>query len=276
MTTLTNNHAPIKAFLETYQKRIEEQLNRFLPNAEQSPTRLHQAMRYAVMGGGKRIRPLLTYAVGISFNGSATQLDAPAVAVEFIHAYSLIHDDLPSMDNDDFRRGKLSCHKAFDEATAILAGDALQSLAFEVLADQDPRLVGTLARASGSLGMAGGQQLDLESQGRRLSREEVLTIHRLKTGALFQAAMCMGAIAAGCKNEREMAWLKELSNHVGVLFQLQDDWDDKAYGNDQQQADVLRRQIDEYTAQINHLLHASKRDTQLIELILARIFHIRQ
>ncbi|HSC47213.1 MAG TPA: polyprenyl synthetase family protein, partial [Gammaproteobacteria bacterium] len=174
-----------------YGARIEKVLNRWLPPAEKPPQRLHQAMRYAVLGGGKRLRPLLIYAAGETLGVPPERLDGPAAAVECIHAYSLIHDDLPAMDDDDLRRGRPTCHKAFDEATAILAGDALQVLAFLILAE-DPAMAAapaarvemlkSVALASGSLGMAGGQAMDLAAAGRPLGLAELELMHIHKTG----------------------------------------------------------------------------------------------
>jgi geranylgeranyl pyrophosphate synthase len=186
--------------LAQWQARVEIQLDRRLPDATASPQRLHEAMRYAVLGGGKRVRPVLVYATGETLGLPLESLDGAACAIEFIHAYSLIHDDLPAMDDDDLRRGQPTCHKAFDEATAILAGDALQVLAFEVLAD-DPTLpadaatrlgmVRILAQCSGTQGMAGGQALDLAAAGRTLALPEVVRMHEWKTGALIRAGVEM-------------------------------------------------------------------------------------
>ncbi len=214
----------LDAFIKTYQQRVNNQLHRCLPDKNQTPTRLHEAMHYAVMNGGKRIRPLLTYATGFYFDADLSKIDACAVAIELIHAYSLVHDDLPAMDNDDFRRGQPSCHKAFDESTAILVGDALQSLAFETLArENNARLIAVLARACGSLGMAGGQQLDLESKNKPISKDQMEIIHHLKTGALFCASVELGAIAADCTDEKLLNRFLELGTHVGLIFQWQDD-----------------------------------------------------
>ena len=193
-----------KTWISHYQAQAEAALERYLPTPSQKPARLHEAMRYSVLGGGKRMRPLLTYAAGEAVGADPRVLDAPACAVEMIHAYSLIHDDLPAMDNDDLRRGKPTCHKAYDEAMAILAGDALQALAFDLLA-REPNLavsaarrvqmIETLSQASGSLGMAGGQAIDLAAVGQRLSVEELEDMHRHKTGALISASCRLGALA---------------------------------------------------------------------------------
>jgi geranylgeranyl pyrophosphate synthase len=196
---------PLEQLLEAYADRVEKALDRFLPSPDVEPVRLHAAMRYATLGGGKRIRAALVYATGEALDAKSEHLDAAAGAVELIHAFSLVHDDLPSMDDDDLRRGRPTCHRQFDEATALLAGDALQTLAFEVLAssDVDPAIIHSrlamvkmLATASGSNGMAGGQALDIEATGQSLELEQLIGIHELKTGALIHAAVMFGALAA--------------------------------------------------------------------------------
>lgn len=207
-----------------YQARVEATMDRWLPAPDASPARLHQAMRYAVLGGGKRVRPLLIYATGETLGVPAPRLDAAAAAVEMIHAYSLIHDDLPAMDDDDLRRGRPTCHRAYDEATAILAGDALQALALEVLAaDARLKMVGMLARASGSRGMAGGQALDLEAEGQRLTLAELEAVHALKTGALIVASVLLAAdVVADLAPERRDA-LARFGTAIGLAFQIRDD-----------------------------------------------------
>ncbi|HEV2213608.1 MAG TPA: polyprenyl synthetase family protein, partial [Gammaproteobacteria bacterium] len=185
-----------------YTARIERVLDRWLPSADKPPQRLHQAMRYSVLGGGKRLRPLLIYAAGETLGVAPEKLDGPAAAVEIIHAYSLLHDDLPAMDDDDLRRGRPTCHKAFDEATAILAGDALQVLAFLILSE-DPAMaaapaqrvdmIRSVARASGSAGMAGGQAMDLAAAGKALDLAELELMHIHKTGALIRASILLAA-----------------------------------------------------------------------------------
>ena len=223
--------ADFKTQLSQWQLRSEAELARRLPLASAVPHRLHEAMRYSVLGGGKRVRPVLVYATGAALDLPPTQLDAAASAIEIIHAYSLIHDDLPAMDDDDLRRGRPTCHKAFDEATAILAGDALQVLAFQWLAS-DPslpanpairlRLVELLAIASGTDGMAGGQALDLAAEGRTLDLSAVELIHARKTGALIRAAVLM---AAACKplDAPIAAGLDRYATAIGLAFQIQDD-----------------------------------------------------
>jgi farnesyl diphosphate synthase len=203
-----------------------------LPREDQSPHELHRAMRYAVLGGGKRLRPVLVYATGSALGGALDALDASACAVEIIHAYSLVHDDLPAMDDDALRRGRPTCHIAFGEAMAILAGDALQALAFEVLA-ADPALrtdasthvemLRTLAAACGSHGMAGGQALDLNAVGRHLAATELERMHVHKTGALIRASVRLGALAVGCHDAALLAALDRYGHCVGLAFQIRDD-----------------------------------------------------
>jgi farnesyl diphosphate synthase len=206
------------------QARTESALERFLPTTATAPARLHEAMRYAVLGGGKRVRPLLCHAAGAIFGATPDRLDAPACAVELIHAYSLVHDDLPCMDDDVLRRGKPTCHVEYDEATALLVGDALQTLAFQILAEQrgsDP-MVALLAQAAGSRGMAGGQAIDLASVGKTLSIEELEFMHIHKTGALIRAAVLLGAHAGGA-NDKALIQLGHFSARAGLLFQVVDD-----------------------------------------------------
>ena len=189
--------------LARWLQRVEARLEAALPPADRAPCGLHAAMRHAVLGGGKRLRPLLVYAAGAATGADEALLDAPAAAVELIHAFSLVHDDLPAMDDDDLRRGRPTVHVAFDEATAILAGDALQSLAFAVLAERpaDAALrvawLASLADATGAAGMCGGQALDMAATGQRLAQAELETLHALKTGALIRACVRMGALAGG-------------------------------------------------------------------------------
>ncbi|MDR3445612.1 MULTISPECIES: polyprenyl synthetase family protein [Dyella] len=211
--------------------RAEEALVSSLPPADTAPVELHQAMRYAVLGGGKRLRPLLVYAAGHALGEVGSSLDAPAVAVELIHAYSLVHDDLPSMDDDAMRRGRPTCHIVFGEAMAILAGDALQALAFELLAhDVDAgvspvrcvEMLRVLGRACGADGMAGGQALDLAAVGRKLTLAELEFMHACKTGALIRAAVQLGGLAAGATTE-ELAALDRYGHAVGLAFQVRDD-----------------------------------------------------
>ncbi|MDH0121375.1 polyprenyl synthetase family protein [Stutzerimonas stutzeri] len=194
--------------------------------------RLYQAMRYSVMNGGKRVRPLLVYAACEALNGDKTDADGAACAVELIHAYSLVHDDLPAMDDDDLRRGQPTTHKAFDEACAILAGDGLQSLAFEAMAQaehnpQDAalrlRMFAVLARAAGPAGMVGGQAIDLGSVGLKLDRDALELMHRHKTGALIEASVQLGALASGHADADNLASLSQYARAIGLAFQVQDD-----------------------------------------------------
>lgn len=232
----TSHTAPASDFktaANEYRTRVDQALDLWLPLDETTPTHLHNAMRYAVIGGGgKRVRPILVYAAGHTVGIPAAQLDGIASALEIIHAYSLIHDDLPAMDDDDLRRGRPTCHKAFDDATAILAGDALQALAFEIICnDQNMnaddatrlRLIRELTVASGSLGMAGGQAVDLASVGKKLDLEQLEEMHRLKTGALIRASVLMGAINSEECDADTLSKLDQYSQHVGLAFQVQDD-----------------------------------------------------
>lgn len=218
--------------LETYAARVEKALHEYLPSANTEPVKLHTAMRYATLGGGKRVRAGLLYATGEALGTTDRQLRAAACAVELIHAFSLVHDDLPSMDNDDLRRGQPTCHRKFDEATALLVGDALQTLAFEILAtgaesDATPSarlaMIHELAMASGSLGMAGGQALDIEATAKRLDIDQLTGIHSRKTGALIQAAVKMGTLASGTENTEIKANLDEFGRCIGLAFQIVDD-----------------------------------------------------
>ncbi|CAN4268966.1 IspA Geranylgeranyl pyrophosphate synthase [Methylophilaceae bacterium] len=214
------------------QQRIEDLLELCLPPASTAPTKLHSAMRYSALDGGKRIRALLCYAAAELTDCESQIADAAACAVELIHANSLVHDDMPCMDDDDLRRGKPSCHKQFDDATALLVGDALQTLAFEVISDaklysnshltayQQMRLVNLLAKATGSNGMAGGQGIDLASVGKTLSQAELETMHQMKTGALIQASILLGAIGA---NDTQLLAIRDFANAVGLAFQVVDD-----------------------------------------------------
>jgi farnesyl diphosphate synthase len=222
---------PFQEWMARAQERIERCLDRLLPSAELAPRTLHEAMRYSVLGGGKRIRPLLVYAAGELAGAPLEALDRVACAVELIHAYSLVHDDLPCMDDDTLRRGKPTCHVEYDEATALLVGDALQSLAFQVLAEdpggRDPavrlELVGQLARAAGSRGMAGGQAIDLSSVGKAMSVEELEFMHVHKTGALIRAAILMGARCGERLDRDATQRLDRFAKYAGLLFQVVDD-----------------------------------------------------
>ena len=211
--------------------RADQALAQALPAEHQPPVELHRAMRYAVLGGGKRLRPLLVYAAGIALGANLDALDAAACAVEFIHAYSLVHDDLPAMDDDALRRGKPTCHIVFGEAMAILAGDALQALAFEILADAADiddadtrlRMLQVLGRACGAEGMAGGQAFDLAAVGHRLSLAELERMHDYKTGALIRASVMLGAMASGCRDTATLDALDRFGRAVGLAFQVRDD-----------------------------------------------------
>ena len=222
----------LTAFMAQCQERLEHSFDAWLPAARTHPATLHEAIRYTVMGGGKRIRPTLVYAGGQAVGADSKSLDRPACAIELIHTYSLIHDDLPAMDDDDLRRGKPSCHHAFDEATAILAGDALQSLAFQVLSrgiDGDVseptrlRMINTLALASGSRGMAGGQAIDLAATGQQLNIAELEDMHIHKTGALIRASVVLGALCGQRTDQAAIDKLDHYAKCIGLAFQIRDD-----------------------------------------------------
>lgn len=222
----------LKEYLVSTQSRVERALDSRLPNEKILPVKLHQAMRYSVLDGGKRMRPMLTYSTGKALGLSEDLLDGPACAVEFIHVYSLIHDDLPAMDDDDLRRGKATNHVAFDEATAILAGDALQAMAFEVLAidpsikvgaSQRLKMITTLVKASGSQGMVGGQAIDLESVGTKLTLPELENMHIHKTGALIRASVNMAALARPDLDPTVAKKLDHYAKCIGLSFQVKDD-----------------------------------------------------
>jgi geranylgeranyl diphosphate synthase type II len=235
LKTAHSDSAPLASTptpIAEFRARIEAVLDRWLPAADAVPERLHTAIRYCVLGLGKRLRPILVYATGSALKVPMAQLDGAAAAVELIHAYSLVHDDLPAMDNDDLRRGRPTCHKAFDEATAILVGDALQVLAFRILAGDaamavEPavrvHMIGLLAEASGTSGMAGGQALDLAAIGRKLSVGELEEMHARKTGALIRASVLMAAAAAPKLSAARLAMLETFGARIGLAFQIQDD-----------------------------------------------------
>ncbi|MCP4041379.1 MAG: (2E,6E)-farnesyl diphosphate synthase [Gammaproteobacteria bacterium] len=229
---MSNNSISLKKLLRTYADRVEGTLDKWLPQAKIQPSRLHEAMRYATLSGGKRIRPVLVYATGAALGVPLDLLDRPACAVELIHAYSLVHDDLPAMDDDDLRRGIPTCHRAFEEGTALLVGDALQSLAFYVLShgttresDQERRLemIETLALAAGSRGMAGGQAIDLASVGVSLNITELENMHIHKTGALIRASVKLGALATDLPDRGSLEKLDHYAKCIGLAFQIRDD-----------------------------------------------------
>jgi len=240
--------------LKEFCHRVDRHLDRWLPIPSGPEAHLQEAMRYSVIGGGgKRVRPVLVYAAGKALNIEEDQLDACACAVEIIHAYSLIHDDLPAMDDDDLRRGRPTCHKEYDEATAILAGDALQAFAFEILATDSAlqtspgnriEMIKLLAKASGSVGMAGGQAIDLDAVGKALKLEELENMHLLKTGALIRASVLLGAMCSPNVQASKLEALDTYAHCVGLAFQIHDDVLDvtadtetlgKPQGSDEQQ-----------------------------------------
>ena len=228
---MTNDRQFIE-FLKFSQHRIENVLDDLLVPANRPPQKLHEAMRYVALGNGKRIRPMLVYATGQALNMPLEKLNIPACAIELIHAYSLVHDDLPAMDDDDLRRGRPTCHIKFDEATAILAGDALQTLAFQLLArnansefTEHTRLamIEELAIASGSRGMCGGQAIDLASTGKNLDIVELENMHIHKTGARIRASVKLGALASENASEEQCKRLDHYAKCIGLAFQIHDD-----------------------------------------------------
>ena len=223
-------NTPFSDWMAGTQARVETALTRHLPASDCIPSRLHDAMRYSTLGGGKRVRPLLAFAAGELTGAPAQHLDIVACAVELIHAYSLVHDDLPCMDDDILRRGRPTCHVEYDEATALLVGDALQTQAFELLASkplgnpgQQLEMIALLAHASGSRGMCGGQAIDLASVGQPLSQPALELMHALKTGALIRAAVLLGALAGSPMSPEERLQLDRFAKRAGLLFQVVDD-----------------------------------------------------
>jgi geranylgeranyl pyrophosphate synthase len=224
--------SPFPARVAACKARVEEVLEQALALPDPGTERLREAMRYSVLGAGKRLRPTLVYLTGESLGAPLERLDAPAAAVELIHVYSLVHDDLPAMDDDDLRRGRPTCHRAYDEATAILVGDALQSLAFAVLANEPMQgssaqvrlgMIRVLARATGNGGMAGGQAVDLAAVGQTLTVSAIENMHRRKTGALIQGSVLLGALAADVTGGPELAAFERFGADIGLAFQIQDD-----------------------------------------------------
>ncbi len=220
----------IAEFMRQVNSDVDAVLDALVPKADAEPTRLHEAIRWSLFAGGKRIRPAIVFAAGETFGADAKSLLRTAAAIEMIHTFSLIHDDLPAMDDDDLRRGRETCHIKYGEATAILAGDALQTLAFKVLAEDEGlaadvrmRLIADIASASGTpAGMVAGQQLDLDAEGRTVAIGEIETIHSLKTGALISVSAKAGAVIAGATAE-ELAAIARYASRIGLLFQITDD-----------------------------------------------------
>lgn len=243
MATLNSNHSkplPTKTeratslddLMREYQGRVETALDHWLPPESIQPPDLHEAMRYAVLGGGKRLRPILVYMAGAALGIGPDRLDGPACAVELVHAYSLLHDDLPAMDNDDLRRGRPTCHKIYGEALALLAGDALQPLAFHILshdpqihvnAERRLKMIEILAMAAGSRGMAGGQAIDLAAVGKQLELAQLESMHIHKTGALIRASVLLGALSKPGINNKLVERLDHYAKFIGLAFQVQDD-----------------------------------------------------
>lgn len=281
------------AFMRACQARVERALRRYMPTTDTAPAKLHAAMRYGALDGGKRVRPMLVYAAGQAVGAAQATLDAPACAVEMIHVYSLIHDDLPAMDDDDLRRGRPTCHKQYDEATAILAGDALQPLAYQIITQEGRlsaqsrlRMIETLSAAAGCLGLVGGQVMDLQAQGEALDVSALEAMHAKKTGALICAAARLGALGAEAVDEAALAGLDEYGRCIGLAFQIQDDILDevgdtrtlgKPQGSDRRQdkstfvslcgVEASRRRAEELMRQASAALEAVRGDTsRLAEL----------
>jgi farnesyl diphosphate synthase len=261
-----------------YLARVEQALERALPAADRPPERLHAAMRYAVLGGGKRLRPLLVYATGEALGADPDRLDAPAVAIELMHAFSLIHDDLPAMDDDDMRRGRPSTHRAFDEATAILAADALQPLAFEVLVTSpamaaEPaaqvKLVAALSEACGPNGIAGGQALDLDAEHRRLDPAELAHMFRLKTGRLLRASVLAAAHCAPQLGTARAHRLEVFADALGVAYQIRDDILDFTAADQARGSDAIKAKAT-YPALFG-LEQANRRAAELLDVAMAAI-----
>lgn len=217
-------------FIGESRELVDSELDRLVPSADVEPVRLHEAIRWSLFAGGKRFRPALLFAVGFAYGAAAEKLVRTAAAIELIHTFSLIHDDLPAMDDDDLRRGRLTCHKKYGEATAILAGDALQTLAFKAIADDGglsfelrTRLISMIADASGSpVGMVAGQQMDLDAEGRDVDFDHLQRIHSWKTGALIAASAASGALIGGASGE-DVSTLERFAGKLGLLFQITDD-----------------------------------------------------
>ncbi|MFN6970071.1 MAG: (2E,6E)-farnesyl diphosphate synthase [Rheinheimera sp.] len=222
----------MESLLAFYQQRVEQAMTTALQAQQVNDPQLHAAMRYSLLSGGKRVRPFLVYCVGQMLGAKIEDLDAPAAAIECLHTYSLIHDDLPAMDNDDLRRGRPTCHKAFNEATAILAGDALQAFAFELLSSHDYQqveyknrlqMVQQLALQSGYSGMCGGQAIDLAHTNKQMTVEALEAMHQLKTGALIECAVQLAWLASPATNDSERCSLVRYARALGLAFQVQDD-----------------------------------------------------
>jgi farnesyl diphosphate synthase len=279
------NTMPYKDKINTYTLRVNEMLEQSLPNAELPPRQLHEAMRYSVLGGGKRVRPLLVYATGEALGIESSILDAPAAAIELMHAFSLVHDDLPAMDDDDLRRGQPTVHIKFNEATAILAADALQPLAFEILAETPAmrarpeaqrRIISALARACGSNGMTGGQSIDLASEAKSLNAAELEHMYRLKTGRLLWASVMSAAYCDPTMTATGLHSLERFIDALGLAFQIRDDILDIEGSSDvigKPQGSDLELDKATYPALFGMQV-AKDRTQELLELALASIEHL--
>ncbi len=222
----------IQTYIKQCQHRVILTLKKNLPSLNKEPRQLHQAMHYAVLNGGKRLRSAFIFATGEALNAKPSLLNNIAAAIEMIHAYSLIHDDLPALDNDDLRRGKPTCHKVFGEATTILAGNALQSLAFEILSTLNKKdvpassileMIQLIASSIGSMGMIGGEELDIKMEGQSVSLKKLTAMYKLKTGCLLRASIILSALAANSRNKKILHNLAQFSENIGLAFQIHDD-----------------------------------------------------
>jgi len=280
----------LKIFFAGCARIVDEKLDKLVPDAQIEPAKLHAALRWSLFAGGKRFRPALVLAVGKTFGASEKKLLSFAAAIEMIHTYSLIHDDLPAMDDDDLRRGRATCHIKFDEATAILTGDVLQTLAFQTIAEDENltaemrvKLISELARAAGTpVGMVAGQQLDLDGEGKTFSIEDLEKIHYRKTGAIIAAAARAGAIIGGA-SENELEAVSSYAEQIGLLFQITDDLLDvtqttevlgKTAGKDAAAAkatypgfygiEETRRLAEKVRARANRAIENIRKDTELL------------
>jgi len=279
----TTQDTDLASYMTRAREACEAGMNAAFATQPQTPDKLLQAMRYSTLLGGKRIRPCLVYAASDALGGKQNTATPAAVAVEMIHCYSLIHDDLPALDNDDLRRGQPTLHRAFDEATAIIAGDALQGLAFQILADQPVldaeirvRMISCLARTSGAQGMIAGQCMDLAAVGNTLSLEALQQMHQLKTGALIQGSVELGALSAGCTDVSVLNALHDYARCVGLAFQVQDDildvTSDTSTLGKAQGADVARNKPT-YVSLLG-LQQAMAKATQLVDEAIATLAHV--
>lgn len=298
---MIKSNAPFLTLLATYRERVEHTLKNAIFSTNKTSFLLSEAMTYATLNGGKRLRPILVYATAECFGGTQEPLDAIAAAIECIHCFSLIHDDLPAMDDDHLRRGKPTCHIVFGEATAILAGDALQALAFDLLssfkstsvsAEIQLKIIKLLAYHSGFAGMVAGQSLDLLAEGKKITIADLEHIHRLKTAALIRASVVMGALGAGCVDQQTIDALDQFATRLGLAFQLQDDLLDitgttENLGKNTGQDIKLEKatyailfgiehtenKIKKLMAEAITILHSLQQDTSMLQMLCEHLIH---